>query len=77
VPVVFSIPKPTCTYVYDDEKSEEEYEYEELEETPIYYSDFSSDDDLEFNPWEDEVSPTYTLEEEDLEEEENPALFLA
>jgi hypothetical protein len=47
VPVVFSIPKPICTYVYDDEKSEEEYEYEELEETSIYYSDFSSDEDLE------------------------------
>jgi hypothetical protein len=31
VPAVFSIPKPSCTYVYDDEESEKEYEYEELE----------------------------------------------
>jgi hypothetical protein len=76
MPVVFSIPKPTRTYVYNSEESEEEYEYEELKETPIYYSDFLSDEDLEFNPWEDEVSPTYTLEEENLKEKENPALFL-
>jgi hypothetical protein len=77
VPVIFSLPKSNKTYIYDDD-DEEEYESEELEETPIYYSDFSgysSDESIEFNPWENEVSPAYIADEESMEE--SPAIFLA
>ena len=64
----------------DDEETDEdsdEYEDEEYQEVPIYFSD-SSDDDLEFNPWKDYVSPPPSDEEEEKEDDvENPAIYLA
>ena len=64
----------------DEESSDGEYEDEELEETFVFYSDLSENEEetwmefsedelrqeLEHNPWEDH--PTF---------EENPAVFLA
>src|SRR5581483_10316476 len=88
IPLTFTIDKEyVTTNTYDEEEnSEEEYEDEELLESSIYYSDnaFSSDDDLEFNPWEDATSPLYELDdyvgyEDDfeLESQDNPAIYLA
>jgi hypothetical protein len=70
--------KTTQSYNKEEEE-EEEYESEELEETQVYLSDlsgYSSEESLEFNPWENEVSPIYQEEEENLEAA-NPAIFLA
>ncbi|CAB4408453.1 unnamed protein product [Rhizophagus irregularis] len=67
VPVIFTLPKPIKmkqSFEYDDE---EEYESEELEEAQIYMSDFSgysTEESLEFNPWENEVSPAHQNNEE-------------
>ncbi|CAB4482538.1 unnamed protein product [Rhizophagus irregularis] len=72
VPVIFTLPKPIKmkqSFEYDDE---EEYESEELEEAQIYMSDFSgysTEESLEFNPWENEVSPAHqNNEDEELKE---------
>ncbi|GBC49993.2 retroviral-like aspartic protease 1 [Rhizophagus irregularis DAOM 181602=DAOM 197198] len=65
------------SFEYDDE---EEYEPEELEEAQIYMSDFSgysTEESLEFNPWENEVSPTHQNNEDEELEESNPAIYLA
>ncbi|EXX56591.1 hypothetical protein RirG_214770 [Rhizophagus irregularis DAOM 197198w] len=65
------------SFEYDDE---EEYESEELEETQIYMSDFtgySTEESLEFNPWENEVSPAHQNNEDEELEESNPAIYLA
>ena len=86
VPISFTMNKTVInTEVSDDE--EEEYEEEEIEESYVYYSDhfsddsseisFSSDDDLEFNPWTNEYSPIYHQESEENFEEVNPAVYLA
>ncbi|GBC14645.1 ribonuclease H-like domain-containing protein [Rhizophagus irregularis DAOM 181602=DAOM 197198] len=80
VPVIFTLPKPIKmkqSFEYDDE---EEYESEELEEAQIYMSDFSgysTEESLEFNPWENEVSPTHQNNEDEELEESNPAIYLA
>jgi hypothetical protein len=39
----------------NEESDDDDYEYEELDESPLYFSDFSdsfslSEDDLEYNP---------------------------
>ncbi|GBC39113.2 retroviral-like aspartic protease 1 [Rhizophagus irregularis DAOM 181602=DAOM 197198] len=65
------------SFEYDDE---EEYESEELEEAQIYISDFSgysTEESLEFNPWENEVSPAHQNNEDEELEESNPAIYLA
>ena len=73
--------------VYEDSQDEydsEEYEDEDdLEESPVYFSDFSdySDtfediDDLEFNPWLNHT-PDIEPELEETEEFDNPAVYLA
>src|ERR1700721_2000138 len=69
------------------DEEEEEYEEEEIEESYVYFSDylsddsseisFSSDDDLEFNPWTNEYSPIYHQEIEKEFEEVNSAVYLA
>jgi len=77
VPVIFTLPKPIKmkqSFEYDDE---EEYESEELEEAQIYMSDFSgysTEESLEFNPWENEVSPAHQNNEDEELEESNPAI---
>ncbi|CAB4418407.1 unnamed protein product [Rhizophagus irregularis] len=79
VPVIFTLPKPIKmkqSFEYDDE---EEYESEELEEAQIYMSDFSgysTEESLEFNPWENEVSPAHQNNEDEELEESNPAIYL-
>jgi hypothetical protein len=80
--VVFSLPKTTQQRQTFEDDDEEEYESEELEEAQLYFSDYSgysSEESLEFNPWIDEVSPTYMLEENDdtSAENESPAIYLA
>ncbi|CAB5194302.1 unnamed protein product [Rhizophagus irregularis] len=80
VPVIFTLPKSIKmkqSFEYDDE---EEYESEELEEAQIYMSDFSgysTEEFLEFNPWENEVSPAHQNNEYEELEESNPAIYLA
>ncbi|CAB4437867.1 unnamed protein product [Rhizophagus irregularis] len=80
VPVIFTLPKPIKmkqSFEYDDE---EEYESEELEETQIYMSDFSgysTEESLEFNPWENEVSPAHQNNEDEELGAINPAIYLA
>ena len=79
VPVIFTLPKPIKmkqSFEYDDE---EEYESEELEEAQIYMSDFSgysTEESLEFNLWENEVSPAHQNNEDEELEESNPAIYL-
>ncbi|CAB4402107.1 unnamed protein product, partial [Rhizophagus irregularis] len=80
VPVIFTLPKPIKikqSFEYDDE---EEYESEELEEAQIYMSDFSgysTEESLEFNPWENEVSLAHQNNEDEELGESNPAIYLA
>ncbi|CAB4404399.1 unnamed protein product [Rhizophagus irregularis] len=80
VPVIFTLPKPIKmkqSFEYDDE---EEYESEELKEAQIYMSDFSgysTEESLEFNPWENEVSPAHQNNEDEELEKSNPAIYLA
>src|SRR5688572_3137746 len=65
------------SFEYDEE---EEYESEELEEAQIYMSDFSgysTEESLEFNPWENEVSSAHIKNESEELEASNPAIFLA
>ncbi|CAB4434013.1 unnamed protein product [Rhizophagus irregularis] len=80
VPVIFTLPKPIKmkqSFEYDDE---EEYESKELEEAQIYmsdFSDYSTEESLEFNPWENEVSPAHQNNKDEELEESNPAIYLA
>ncbi|GET60895.1 retroviral-like aspartic protease 1 [Rhizophagus irregularis DAOM 181602=DAOM 197198] len=80
VPVIFTLPKPIKmkqSFEYDDK---EEYESEELEEAQIYMSDFSgysTEESLEFNPWENEISPAHQNNEDEELEESNSAIYLA
>jgi len=75
-------------FIDEDDEWEEEYEDEEIDEIPVYFTDFSySDSDLEYNPWSDHKPPKNEPEEskennfyetiEDEVEEENPAIYLA
>src|SRR5215216_3674649 len=50
---------------------DEEYEEEEIEEAQMYYSDYSDESELEYNPWAN-YKPTSKLPEEN----SNPASFL-
>src|SRR6266542_4759104 len=84
VPLTFTMAKDLITTDAledeSDEETEEEYEDEELLESSIYYSDnaFSSDEDLEFNPWEDHVPiPFYQEDSDENEGLDNPAIYLA
>src|SRR6266536_1664007 len=85
VPLTFTLAKNLITTEAleesEEEETENEYEDEELIESSIYYSDnaLSSEDDIEFNPWEDHVpSPPILIESEEEEEEFiNPAIYLA
>src|SRR5437763_15071326 len=69
-----------------ESSSSDEYESEDdLEEASIYYSETSSSDieDLEYNPWRDYTPPPSPELEEELtsdeesEEEDNPAVYIA
>jgi len=60
----------------ESDESSDEFEEEETQEVPIYFSD-SSDSDLEFNPWKDHVTPSQSEESEEEDELDNPAVFLA
>ncbi|CAB4426257.1 unnamed protein product [Rhizophagus irregularis] len=80
VPVIFTLPKPIKMKQSFEYDNEEEYESEELEEAQIYMSDFSgysTEESLEFNPWENEVSPAHQNNEDEELKESNPAIYLA
>ena len=72
---------------WDEESESDEYEDEDLEETPIYYSDLSDsydEADLEYNPWVERDFHQQPTEQNDESEdeidgqfEENPAIYLA
>src|ERR1044071_803697 len=87
VPIMFTLEK---AYIATEaNKSDNEFEDEELEEAYVYFSDHnsvssecsyeSSEEDLEFNPWVNVYSPENTEESEDKMSavEGNPAIYLA
>ena len=64
----------------DKSDESEEYESENLEEFPVYYSDFSDEysvNELEFNPWVDHVFEKEIIPEDDESEgEDNLAVYI-